>query len=238
MSSIEDRIFDMYYEENIGSETENKHCGLCKKHHPDLAGPISFFHIGSNFENDKYKIIFVGKNSWYNKIGYESERVEGTSIADATETGRDSLIGAWNEKSKYWDYIREIIKKLYINIKEEEERIENIAITNIIKCNTTGEKNIYDDKTPKDVIENCIASRIFEKEIKIIKPKHIIFLTGNKYDKYIEEFNFGCEPRILSNNSINNGKILNWRRNLYDKGDLKYSILRTSHPQGKKKRLS
>lgn len=235
MNSIEREIFNMYNKEKIGSETENKYCRHCKDKYKNLAGPISFFHVGSNFANDKYKIIFVGKNSWYDKQSYEKERLPEKSFADATETGRWSLLGG-NDNSMYWDYIRDIIGKLYSNINEKE-KIKNIAITNIIKCNTTGEKGISDDKTPKDIVKNCIASRIFEKEIEIIKPKRIIFLTGNKYDEYIKTFNFGCvgcNSVDLSDNEIN-GKILNWRRKLYDNDTLKYSILRTSHPQGKNK---
>ncbi len=182
-TSIKEKIFNMYDEEKVGCQV-NEYCKFCKKNYKELAGPISFFHIGSNFENDRYKIVFVGKNSWYDVDGFKRDKVKGKCYANATKNGRDSIMRENNRHSNYWGYMRDIIKELYGNV---EKGMENIACTNIIKCNTNGEKNVYSDRTPNDIKDNCIASGIFEKEIEIMSPKHVIFLTGEKYDKYIME---------------------------------------------------
>lgn len=228
MNSIEKDIFKMYIKKRIGT-TDNKYCRDCKKN-SQLAGPISFFHVGSNFENDQHKIVFVGKNTWYDQEGFNYERYLGQSFADARKNGRDSLNGMNNKNSNYWPYIRNIAEALYGNF---ELGIENISVTNIIKCNTTGENTNSSDNTPKNIKQKCIDSRIFEKEIEIMKPKHIIFLTGTSYDDEIKNINFSCSQAIDEENKrIDDGKIVWWTRKLCDGENLKYSILRTSHPQG------
>lgn len=236
MNSTEKEIFDMYIKEKVGCDKGNEYCKHCQ-HNKKLAGPVSFFHIGSLFKKDKYKIVFVGKNSWYDKDGYQEERYAKGCFADARETGRDSIngFGKYKINSPYWGYIRHITEKLYGNIRDG---VEHIAVTNIVKCNTTGEKDDYADDTPNDIINNCINFGIFEKEIQIMKPKHIIFLTGIDYDEAIENFNFGCSKIIEGRKTrLDNGKIVRWTRKLYHNGKLKYSVLRTSHPQYKNKKI-
>lgn len=232
MNPIEKQIFELYIRERVGCKRENEFCKYCKRK-KELAGPISFFHIGSNFNKDKYKIVFVGKNSWYDIDDFYEDRYVKGCFADTRQVGRDSINGDNNKNSPYWGYIRSITEKLYGNIRVG---IENIACTNIIKCNTTGEKDDYSDNTAKDIIQNCISFGIFEKEIKIMRPKHIIFLTGTAYDDAIKNFKFGCSKVIDGGKTrLDGGKIVKWTRKLYHNGKLKYFILRTSHPQGKNK---
>ncbi len=231
---LDKEISDMYDKEELGS---NASCAKCKGFARDkslnLVGPISAFHVGSNFGNDKYKIVFVGKNTWYGKEDFEKEKVKDKHYADSTKKGRASLKKEANKNSKYWDYIISIVKKLYEDMNLEDA-IENISITNIIKCNTTGEDDEPSDKTPKNIKENCINFKILEKEIETLKPKHIIFLTGKSYDEYIEKFNFGKLVKDGKKETKNNGKIVWWELEFStDKGKIK--VLRTSHPQGKKK---
>lgn len=226
----------MYIKEKVGCKRGNEYCNYCKRN-KKLAGPISFFHVGSKFNNDKYKIVFVGKNSWYNKDGYQDEISAKGCFADARKDGRDSIngYGEYKINSHYWGYIRHITEKLYGNMRDGVERI---AVTNIVKCNTTGEKDDYSDNTPNDIIQKCIDFGIFEKEIQIMKPKHIIFLTGTDYDEEIENFKFGCSE--ISNGrktKFGNGTIVRWPRKLSHNGKLKYFIMRTSHPLYKNKTL-
>jgi len=224
---MKNKIFEMYDKEKY-----NENCRFCKKFEKDkLAGIISIFHVGSNFEKDKYRIVFVGKNTFYSKKDFEAE-ANGKHFADVTQTGRDSIRGE-GIKSSYWSYIRAIIAKLY-DKERFEDAIENISLTNIIKCNTTGEDGDYRDKTPKEIIDSCLKSRIFEKEIKILKPKHIVFFTGKYYDDYLNRINLGDKIRDKGDKTIDNGKIVLWERDfLFQKEKIK--VLRISHPQGKHK---
>lgn len=234
-NKLEDKVFKMYRKERIGTK-KNHYCESCKKSdkRDKLAGPISFFHIGSKFEKDRYKIVFVGKNSWYDKKDFKDE-AKGMPFADARKTGMDSIKGEdEGVKSAYWNYMRAIIEKLY----NPNNAFENVAITNIIKCNTSAEEDTHRDTTPVEIKKNCIDSKIFEKEIKILKPKHIIFFTGKRkeYDEYIKKFNFGKLVKDGKKKTKDKGKLIWWEREFVKNGR-KIKVLRTSHPQGQHKEI-
>lgn len=233
MNLIEKEVFDTYIKEKVGCKKGNECCKYCKRNNK-LAGPISFFHIGSMFKKDKYKIVFVGKNSWYNKKDCKDDKYAKGCFTDVREFGRNCINREAAKRSHYWGYIKYITEKLYGDISVG---IENIAVTNIIKCNTTGEKGDYSDNTPDDIKQKCIDFGIFEKEIQIMKPKHIIFLTGTDYDEAIGNFKFGCSDSPINGRKLDNGKIVKWTRKLYHNGKLKYFVFRTSHPQGKNKKI-
>lgn len=225
-SPLEKAVFDMYKTLELGS-IENKYCKVCKTNE-NLAGPISFFHIGSNFNKDKYKIVFVGKNTWYDVDGYLESKHYKEDFADAREFGLERLN---HPKRSYWININYIIQKLYGTL---DEGIKNVAVTNLIKCNTKGEKNNPDDKTERYIKNNCINCGVFEKEIEILKPKRIIFLTGRDYDNYVKALKFGYSECADGEDVTIDDKNISWPRILFnkDRSDFRF-ILRVSHPQGK-----
>lgn len=228
-SPLEKAVFDMYKRLELGS-IENKYCKVCKTNE-NLAGPISFFHIGSNFNKDKYKIVFVGKNTWYDVDGYLESKHYKEDFADARKFGLDRLN---HPKRSYWRYINYIIQRIYGTL---DDGIKNIAITNLIRCNTKGEENNPDDKTESYIINNCINCGVFEREIEILKPKRIIFLTGRHYDKYIKTLKFGYSECADGEDEEIDDKIISWSRTLFnkDRSDFRF-ILRVSHPQGKNRK--
>jgi hypothetical protein len=62
-----------------------------KKRYPKLepTGPISFFGVGNRFENDLFKVLFVGKNTWYTKDDARGLKTFSDSdFKDAREDGR------------------------------------------------------------------------------------------------------------------------------------------------------
>lgn len=239
-SPIERKIFDIYKKKKLGS-LENIHCRDCKRN-KDLAGPISYFHIGLNFNGDKDKIVFIGKNSWYDKEGYQEERYLKECFADARKTGRVSINGNGENaiKTQYWSYIRNLTEKLYGNIRDGKE---SIAVTNMVKCNTTGEKekNGSYDKTQNNIIDNCINfNKVIQNEIEILNPTHIVFMTGKSYDKYINSFNYGRVEYIVGEDKNiskgNENAIWSQSRTFFNKdGTNVLFTLRISHPERKKK---
>jgi len=193
-STLERMMFDMYNQLKLGS-TENEYCRFCKFFDKNLAGPIPFFHIGENVSTDKYGILFVGKNSWYDIKDYNEERGD-ECVADARDTGLLSLCRISN-KSAYWKSIITVMEELYPDLTFDE-RIKNIAITNIMKCNTGGEVRTPEDKTPKEIRDVCIGKcGVIEKEIELLKPKRVIFMTGRDYDEYIKSFKYGRDNECL-----------------------------------------
>jgi hypothetical protein len=175
-----EEIFAMYEEEGVG----NSLCKECREKCEDKnkVGPFSFFHIGKNFQNDEYKVLFVGKNTWfdYDEFEYLKNEKNRGGIIDVREIGAAYLKTG---STPFWDFILEITRKLYdVNYYEGTDKI---AITNMMKCNIS---NGSRDKTPDFMKECCIEkNKIIQKEIEKLKPKHVIFFTGSDYDDYIEE---------------------------------------------------
>jgi hypothetical protein len=98
-----------------------------------------------------------------------------------------------------------------------------IAVTNLIKCNTSGENSSPLDQTPEDIRKHCSDSRIFEKEIKIMEPKHIIFLTGDGYDNEILKMDLFNKAEKDEMQTINTGnKIVWWTGRFSPENEIKY----------------
>ena len=124
---------------------------------------------------------------------------------DASFFGKEAIEG---HSSGFWRYIRDIVndKKLGISV-------ENIAITNLCKC------NIYDyasnepnkEITPDFYYQKCFG--IFKREIEIIKPSHIIFFTSAYFDDIIEKLDLRLfdDSKLVENTRMRvkkeNGKI-------------------------------
>lgn len=120
------------------------------------------------------------------------------------------------------------------------EKVKYIAISNMVKCNTTGEDGEPQDKTPKEVCNTCIKDcGVIQKEIEVLKPKRIIYMTHKKYDEYIDSFNYGLtkwfeeKDRTISNKGENQI----WSKETYfansDFSELMF-VLRMSHPERKR----
>ena len=56
----------MYEKNKVEKNSLCKGCKeYCKNEGYDKVGPFSLFHVGKKFQNDKYKVLFVGKNTWF-----------------------------------------------------------------------------------------------------------------------------------------------------------------------------
>lgn len=242
----EKQVFDKLLKEKIGSE-ENLNCkfcqDFCRKNLETLSGPVAPFHVGSNFGNDPYSVAFVGKNSWIGRWHVEHARYEKGKgkFGVFTDFGRDSLEGnPEGQNSPFWKYTRKIGEELYGNLANT---LSNIAITNVVKCNTNEEDGNTEDNTPEPVIHSCFKSKVFEYEMQVLKPKHIVFYTARKSkDKYLDlicQCMFGYKSvEIVESTTVQIGKNkLPWYTfNYYDENNnLGCSVLVTGHPERKKK---
>lgn len=232
ITSLDKNVFDMYERIKLGSP-ENEHCRLCKSFYSNIAGPISIEHVGCNFVNDKYKILFVGKNNWWNIESYDEQRGDGY-IAD-TRVGILSGLTSGKSRSALIRMIGKITDGLYPE-NCRYEGIENVAVTNMLKCNTSSSFSAY-DLTEKFIRNNCIdRCGVVKNEIEILKPKRIVFMTGKDYDKYIRSssFKFGYSECFDGVDKKVDDKTISWTRTLLniEKRECLF-MLRTSHPQGK-----
>ena len=228
MNKYETEIVEMYRKKSHMFENCNNFCsskGLVQK------GPLSFFNIGDSFGKraDKYKVVFVGKNHWYNKKEVDELDCYPNSIfRDCREDGAKMF----KERQKgYWYGLRKITDLLYPDEKDNAEKIlDYIAITNLTKCNTSP---CSEDTTPYELTDNC--AKILEEEIKILKPKHLVFFTGRNYVDYIEKmcFNYSCPPENMVEQKdikkIGKQKVFWWQREFSNNNE-KMFLLNTRHP--------
>lgn len=234
-----EKVLDMYKANNLG---KNEICHICKKEQINidcgLSSPITPYYVGKHYEDDNFKILFVGKNARGTLYDFGENIPE---IIDAREKGSEYFL----EYSKpFWTYIKAISCLVLAN--EPEDAIERIAITNLIKCNNAMDddgKNsdgTYNDYTTPTMMENCLNKLgVFWNELDILKPKHIIFFTHFYYDEYLNNFSNKFTLKEIHDKEFSrqNGakRILWWDRHFYEGEKLVMRVLRTSHPQYQKK---
>ena len=175
-SAAEEKILKMYAEKHLSvrhDDSTNSVCKECKKSCDqkgvELKGAISAYCVGKNFYKNPYRVLFVGKTARDNP---------GSVEAHCYNTFTVSRDGLWHVSWPYWCYTRLICQNVFGN-----DSIENIAFTNMVKCNISSTT----DKNTKEMNDLCITQlEIIKEEIKIIKPTKIIFYTARDYDGYIQ----------------------------------------------------
>ena len=211
----EHRILDMYEKEQPGKCQLCQMCKeKCKRNNLNLLpNPTGVWFVGNNYSRQKKRVVFVGKTA----IGQPG--------------GQDSFDGSrtylWPTNHKYnsmfWLYTYRISKIVF-----HSEEPEDIAMTNLIKCNTGSDKDITND----DIKSYCIQQNQFiKKELKILLPTHIIFYTHRFYDNFLKY--------VFDNSNFENVRAINkfdmpWGEGIGYIGDNKMHFLRTRHPQGAK----
>ena len=224
MDSLETEILQVY---NKNKEKCERCKAYCKKHEREMHGPLSYFKVGGQFENNERKIVFVGKTHWYNKKQVKELNNFNNSIF---KDCRNDCLKMFKNDSRFLVYIRKMTEKVYPDAKSAEELLERIAITNLTKCNTSEGS---DDTTPYYLTNNCIE--LFEKEIELLNPARLIFFTGAVYDDYILKLNFGFINSPIERKSqrnkvkIGNLQTLWWEREFSDNKRIMH-VLRTRHP--------
>lgn len=184
---------------------------------------------GNKYEHDlnKPKILFVGKvvNGWVTSSrdvevlfdGKDPKRI--LARDDQMQWMSVDKHGEYNtKKSALLRLQRKFTKKI---IGDVEDWYSYIAWTNLYKFSPS--KGNPDEKLKKLQQSTCI--NIFNKELEILNPDIVIFLTSGWEKKFIEEIERG---------SVGHSKE-KWKRYVtrsFIKGKVKYII--SHHPQGKK----
>jgi len=229
------QIHEKYTEKLIGERSDCRDCRdsayvyLKNRKNLTLSAPVGIWHVGDLFKDETYKVVFVGKTAIGGKeIEFDKDSCFGKNILlKKGEEWEDNLS---NRISPFWGYIRNILNLLYPDLTEDE-RVKGVAVTNLLKCNIfKKDGSDFKDYSTKDMIETCLNKmHIFEAEINILKPKKIIFMTGDSYDEFIDNFKFWFD---------NNGKdverdekkMLWWVKEFHNNEGNQLKILRTSHP--------
>lgn len=217
-NEAEQKLLKLYHDMSIGTRDE---CKDCHDNINNLSDPISCWCVGKDFYKNPKRILFVGKNARGNPGTKEN------GFRNTFQATRNYL---WDESWPYWSYTREITQTIF-----GDDSVEHIAFTNIIKCNNSS----GNDTTPDLVKENCILKfKILQNEIKIINPTHIIFYTARNYDAYILKVFDTNSYKILYNDDrkqIGSHNTMCWQEATADIDNQSFHILRTGHPQFKKR---
>jgi hypothetical protein len=240
------RLFNLYTaigfdHSKICKDCSNIYYGNPKNNLPtaeEFSKPLSIWFVGPNFSNDKYKVMFVGKDA----RGVPGEPNK-DGIIDCRERGIEFFtLGKVSGKySAYWANTRDIIMGIY-NVSNTDAW-KYTAFSNMLKCNS-GDK----DNLPESIKDNCIIhNQVIWKEIEILKPKNVIFYTHTYYDKYIDCYrksvlDTGTVSFIEDNTAkdfqiaIGNRQMPWWSMVFSDKESKPIMrLLRIGHPQCKKK---
>lgn len=246
MENFESKLFDSYKHKITDARITK--CKANKlKPKQELLGPISFWHLGSNFSDKSLPTLaFVGKTTWMDSEDYSKLPKIGPIYDGRKEINYFFGPDIW--RYKYWLTIKKICQEIYSKENNDLSFLDNVFITNLVKCNVN--KKGVDSKniTGYDYFSNCID--IFEKEIEIVKPSHIIFFTNSQYDDLISNLSFGFEKnrhqdfstkehrKEITQRNLKNKDVCWWHRRFYEIGKLEMNFLRTRHPQGAPKELA
>lgn len=222
----------MYTDCRIGN---NSTCQRCRANEQAtfrrLSNPFSFWHIGAEFQTDPLRCVFIGKNA----VGGADDPIN-DRVSDVTQIGRLLYLEG---KLSYFTYTHKIVCRV-AGVSTREEAIRRIALTNLIKCNhSTGAER--KDTTSDSMRHLCLEEiGVVWKEIALLQPRHIVLYTGvGSYDWNIERFRYGDSFEDKTDKGM---KVLIgqkymgwWHRDFYSNGQLVLRMLRTGHPERKKR---
>jgi hypothetical protein len=239
MSNLKERLFEMYDEE-LNSQRCDKCLRLKLKPGRKKLGPISFWHLGSKFFDKRFPTIaFVGKTTWMNEDDYDSLPKNGR-VYDGTSIAEDFFTRL--KEFQYWQVIDSISKVVRSKADSAVNFLDHIFVTNLVKCNVCDQKARSTNVTGKAFYRNCID--VFEKEIEVTKPSHIVFFAGAGYDNLIGDLRFGYRRdeywdeendryrQPITKRNLRNREVWWWHRVFQQEGKPTLQFLRTRHPQG------
>lgn len=175
MNDVNKKLLNMYIENKIN---EKKFTEKCYKEWSPSEGSSyvwQHFYCTNEYLNSKIKIMFIGQESY--GWGYEE------GVKESMEFTKYFLYNSYN--TIFWEFMYELESK--INGDKEFNKY-SFFYSNIFRiCVDSNNNNeikhlIYNIKLTNEYIKNI---QTLYKEIKIVKPDIIIFLSGPNYDKYI-----------------------------------------------------
>jgi hypothetical protein len=228
-----DKIMHMYQTLDLGN---NQVCQECRKQNQEVgfSPPVSIWHIGDKYHDDRHRVLFVGKNA----RGTLDAKSPLSEVIDA----RGYALEQFNNGPAIFRYVQAICARL---AQGDSEGLRTIAFTNLIKCNNAmGHEGRNSDGSTKDCTTemmktNCLTRlQVFWKEVEILKPRHIVIFSHDQYDDYLDSapaFELQLQAHGRAHRRKNGAKKILWWERL---GILKarpVCILRTSHPERQKK---
>lgn len=214
LTCAESQLLELYQRMDFG---QNEVCRSCRRECPGLTRPVGAWAVGKDFYLHEIRLLFVGKNA---------RGAPGGQYQDFQSGFRASRDWLWQKPWPYWRYTRKIAEQIY-----GDDSIENIAFTNIVKCNDSMGR----DTTSLSTKDHCICElNVIGHEIAIIGPTHVVFYTARGYDGHIPHI-FDSLEIVKSTEIVIGRKKMPWLEARGVCGGRTVSILRTGHPERMKK---
>ena len=184
------------------------------------------------FNEDNIRILFVGKsvNGWVTNsteievlFGKDDSRIFARHDQMKWVNNLDGKKEGYNtRKSAFWRVIKKTAKKI---LADDDDVISRIAWSNIYKISPSRGGN---PSAKLQKIQRDYCKRILRKEIELLKPKYVIFLTSFWETEFMEYLNNGSKPKSIETKIWDK----NYKSSSYKIDDVIY--LTSQHPQGKK----
>ena len=180
-------LYSHYINNEIGYSSECKKCKAYNEKHGRILknGPIPVFHIGDQYKESKIRVLFLGTVAygWEGEIPnifIEDKETRKNNVESTIDYIESRISDLFNErKMKFFTYIEDCLK----NTKGfENNTLNKIALSNLIKCNMGNDKvrnehlqKNYDFCIREEHTGNLIS------DINVLNPTHVIILSRNTH---------------------------------------------------------
>lgn len=221
MNTFEKQILSLYDNVNLGHNTT---CSACQKDNPNLYNrAVGMWFVGNKYQEQTVRLLFIGKNARGVPGIDEPENQNEKGYLNEFIYSRNEL---WEKSWAYWDYTELISNQIFGN-----GGLENVAFTNMVKCNGSATK----DTTTPSMKNYCIKQlQILKNELSVLLPTHVVFYTGKSYDNWIP-FAFDSLYEITNICISVGAKEMPWSEYSATIGNHSIHVLRIGHPERKKK---
>jgi len=168
----------------------------------EISSPI-FLDCNAEFGNyldSNFKILYVGKetNYWFN----EKEREDSGLLTDISNY--EKYIQALTDLYKTFNIGHNYKRAIFTFMDIFVEKFRNInGKTGILWTNLLRHDYYGNGKVPPEVEQKITFDKnyIFRKEVEVLKPDAIVFVTGPNYDHIIENTFVGLKKVTIENES-------------------------------------
>ena len=183
--SIQKKLNKLYKEELKKSTIDTL------KDKDNISAPL-LLKVYKSYLDSNIKIMYVGKetNNWLTRSSIPIEKKGVVGVYKGTKLDLDRLLTRYkkqmNTPSK-WK--ANAFFKQYTNIQKQllSENIGNIVWNNLFKMSYDRGKGYSKNALGHSKLQE-ISKKIFLKELEILSPDVIVFVTGPSYDKVIKEY--------------------------------------------------
>ena len=217
LNSLENRILSFYDSIDLG---RCELCRQCRAENPNLyARAVGAWFVGSKYERQEKRILFVGKNARGVPAADYEENRNGKGFLEEFRYSRERL---WHLSWAYWRYTAEICGRLF-----GPAGMEAVAFTNMVKCNSSPSR----DTTTDSMKDYCVHRLgVARGEIEILKPTHVVCYTGTSYDRWLPDL-FDTMECLQSEYIAIGNKRMPYAAYKCGSGGSKVSVLRIGHPE-------